>query len=95
MIYTVKEYCAKFNIHPNTFNNRRKKGTLPSFHKVKELNGRGYVIEVDHCELCEITEKAMREYNRLRGSANNPELAAELSIKYKINTAKMFRMCGL
>ena len=95
MIYLPQDYCKKYGMHINTLRNRVKKGNLPSSHKVIKLYGRGFVIEIDHCEMCEITEKAMREYNRMRGSANNPELAAELSIKYKINTAKMFRMCGL
>jgi NAD-dependent dihydropyrimidine dehydrogenase PreA subunit len=95
MIYTKKEYCKAFSMCDRTLRNRIEKGNLPSFHKVKNLDGRGFVIITDQCELCNVIEKACREYALKTKFAGNPELAAELSIKYGINTARFFRTIGL
>lgn len=94
--YTRKEYCAKFKIHKNTLANRIENNQLPSFHIVKQVNDRGdIIILVDQCELCATIEKACREYALKTRWAGNPELAAELSVKYGINTARFFRTIGL
>jgi len=95
IVYTRKEYCEKYGMHHNTLRNRIANGTLPSFHKVKHLDGRGVVIIVDQCELCNATEKAMREYCQRAGGAKNAEIATEIAIKYDLKVSKMFRMIGL
>lgn len=95
MIYTKKEYCIAFNMSHDTLERRVKDCNLPSFHKVKQLDGRGFVIYTDQCELCSVTEKAMREYNQRTGDFKNAELATELAMKYDIKQSKMFRLIGL
>ena len=95
MIYTKAEYCKAYGISHDTLERKVKDGNLPSFHKVKPLDGRGFVIITDHCELCAITEKAMREYNQRSGEKKNAELATEIAIKYDLKVSKMFKMIGL
>lgn len=94
-IYTKKEYCDKYGMSHDTLERRVKYNALPSWQKVKHLDGRGFVIIIDQCEMCNINEKAVREYNRRVIRGGNPEIAAELSVKYGINTAKFFKMVGL
>lgn len=95
MIYTKKEYADFKKISVRTVERRVENGTLPSFHKVKKLDGRGFVIVTDQCELCAVTEMAMREYNQRSGEKKNAELATEIAIKYDIKVSKMFRLIGL
>lgn len=94
-VLTRKEYCDKYGMHPNTLRNRIEKGSLPSFHQVKHLDGRGVVIIIDQCQLCADVESACIEYNKRCGRTVRPDIAAELSIKYGINTAKLFRVLGI
>lgn len=95
MIYNQSEYCKEFKIHINTLRNRIKKDNLPSNHIVKAVGKRGFVIITDKCLECEKIEVAVREYFVRLKHVSSPSLAAELSIKYKINTAKFFRTVGL
>lgn len=95
MIYTKKEYCEKFGISHDTLERRVKDGNLPSFHKVKPLDGRGFVIVTDQCEVCAVTEKAVREYNLRKSLRFDAELATEIAIKYDLKVSKMFRLIGL
>lgn len=95
MIYTKKEYAEFRNVSVRTVERWVDNGTLPSFHKVKKLDGRGFVIITDQCELCAITEKAMREYNQRSGEKKNAELATQIAIKYDLKVSKMFKMIGL
>lgn len=94
-VYTKKEYCDKYGISHDTLERRVKDHNLPTWQTVKPLDGRGFVIIVDHCKLCEDTEKACIEYNKRCGRSIRPDIAAELSVKYQINTAKLFRVLGI
>ena len=94
-IYTSKEYADKHGISVRTLYRRVISNQLPSFVKIKKLDGRGFVLWTDQCELCRVTELAMREYCQRVGGAKNAELATEIAIKYDLKVSKMFRMCGL
>lgn len=94
-VYTKKEYCDKYGISHDTLERRVKDGNLPTWQQVKPLDGRGFVIIVDHCALCEAVESACVEYSKRCGRSVRPDIAAELSVKYGINTAKLFRVLGI
>lgn len=103
--YTRQEYCDKFGMHRNTLAARIKNNLLPSFHKVVPVNDRGDIIIIsDECERCSVTEKLIEEYMKLANVVVKPtleqkqfarEIAAELSIKYQVNTVKLFKILGL
>lgn len=94
-IYTAKEYADKEGISVRTLYRQVLSGNLPSFVHLKRLDGRGYVLYIDQCELCNATEKAMREYSQRAGGVKNAEIATEMAIKYDLKVSKMFRLIGL
>lgn len=94
-IYTSKEYADKQGISVRTLYRQVLSGNLPSFVHLKRLDGRGYVLYTDHCELCKVTELAMREYCQRNKGAKDYQLAIEIAQKYGLKESKMFRMCGL
>ncbi len=98
MIYTLKEYADNIaHCHFNTLKTRIKKKQLPSNHIVKK--GKQYMIEIIHgsenCRACDNSHHAAIEFHRRKRSNTDMELAAEISIKYDINTNKFFKMMGV
>lgn len=94
-VQTVQEYAKEKGISVKTVTRYIESGNFPSFVDVKPLYKRGFVIITDHCELCASVESACIEYNKRCGRSVRPDIAAELSIKYGINTAKLFRILGI
>lgn len=99
MTYSLYEYADKIaRCHFNTLKTRIKNKQLPPNHVVKKL-GATYSIEIIHgsenCRMCDNIHAAAVEFHRRKRSNTDMELAAELSIKYDINTSKFFKMTGV
>jgi len=95
-VLTVKEYSEINNISERTVYRHIIGGHLPSYIRVKKLEGRGYVLWTDNCMECEVYFKASIEYNRRKGSVQSKaELAAELCVKYDLGVTKFFAMHGI
>jgi len=101
MIYTIKEYSTKVAFcHPNTVINRIKQKKLPQNHIIKSgRRGIATMIEIIHgsenCRECDNVHHAAIEFHRRKRSSKDVELAAEMAIKYDINTVKMFKILGV
>jgi hypothetical protein len=104
--YTLQQYSDLVaKKHPNTVKKYIKKGLLPSNHHV--ILGKQFIITVhprNQKDISNNTELACIEFSKLirvveKESAEQKkfkrELAAEICIKYDINTVKFFKMQGL
>lgn len=100
MVYSLTDYADKIaHCHFNTVKSMIKKNQLPSNHLVKKL-GSTYSIEIIHgsenCARCDLYEKASIEYNKRKsGDKPDPELAAEICVKYDLVARKFFAMHGI
>ena len=78
----------------DTLERRIREHNLPSNHIVKRLDGRGFVISTDKCDTCDRIDAACKEYHR-RTPVKKAEIAAEMAVKYDIDTVRLFRVLGI
>ena len=43
-VYTIDEYCAKYEMSESTLRRKIKAGFIPAYHEIKHLDKRGFVI---------------------------------------------------
>ena len=105
-IFTTRQYADKVaKCHINTLQTKISKELLPSNHIVfKAKQTIIVIVPKSGQEFCKDVEDACIEFNRLCGvgvrlnseqTDFKRQLAAEISIKYNINTNKFFKMQGL